>query len=367
MMRILLPSGEETVYRTVEELAMGISSGMITAGARFFDSPSQGWRSIDAHPEYHAALARAANFGPGIDLEPPTGGSATPVIPEIQAERTSGSLQIYQMFSLSAAELQAKKRPAWLLPALAGLAALTLLVSLLIAYRGSRSSEITPEEAPQLAITEVPVSNPRLPAPSSVEAMRLAPMNLNSHLTFAMEVAGRRLKDSAEAIGARALLSRGRLLSADSVRQTRDMLVALRALVSNYRLSQRHAQDAYRDTAAMLVKSGFWSRIDQQEWKVYPSSGEPAVDAARADSVLDHLEELYDLLETQPHAYREVEGRIHFDDPARGAQYDRIRLFLGRFDGPAEDFPSRSSALNVLRRAASTSLTAPRPDRVSLP
>ncbi len=362
MMRILLGSGEEAVYRTVDELALGISSGTVTASARFFDSPSQGWRAIDAHPEYQAALARAANFGPGIDLVPPPSGAA-PVIPEIQLERASGTFQIYQMFSLSAAELQAKKRPAWLLPAIAGVAALALAISLWVAIGGKRPLHEVAEEVTSLAATTtVPVADTRLPVPSSVAAMRLAPMNLNSHLTFALEAAGRRLSDSAEALGAKGLLTRGRLLSADSVRHTRDLLVTLRTMIANYRAVQRRTQDAYRDTAAMLVKSGFWSKIDQQEWKVYPSASESPLDVARADSLLNQLEALYDLLEEQPHGYREVDGRIQFDDQASGQQYERLRSQLSRHDQP--DLSLRTTALAVLRRATS----GPRPSGyVSVP
>lgn len=367
MMRILLASGEEAVYRTVDELAMGISSGTITADARFFDLPSQDWRAIDGHPEYHEALARAAAIAPGFELEShPVASAMAPVVPSIRPERRSGSLQIYQMFSLSAAELQARKRPAWLLPGLAVLAAIVLLVSLTVALRG-RGGSARGEEVESLAVSAVPVSGPRLPAPSSVEAMRLAPMNLNSHLTFAVEAAGRRLSDSIDAIGARGLLTRGRLLSADSVRRTREILVAMRSLISSYRASQRNAQQAYRDTAAMLVKSGFWSKIDQQEWRVYPPVSESPQDAAQADSLLDQLGELYDLLEEQPHAYREVEGRIQFDDPASNLQYERLRAVLSRHEISQEGIPGRPTSLSVLRKATSDNRGTARPTRYPLP
>jgi hypothetical protein len=288
------------------------------------------------------------------------------MIPSIQPDRASGSFQIYQMFSLSAAELQAKKRPAWLLSALAGLAGVALLVSLILVLRG-RGNSAGGEEIAPLSASALPVSGPRLPAPSSVEAMRLAPMNLNSHLSFAIEAAGRRLNDSVEAIGAHSLLSRGRQLSADSVKHTRDVLVALRSLISSYRTAQHNAQNAYRDTAAMLVKSGFWSKIDQQEWKVYPPATESPQDAAQADSLLNHLEELYDLLEEQPHAYREVAGHIQFDDEASSQQYERLRTLLARYEGQEDGNFGKASSLTVLRKAARGKSSTTRPSRYSLP
>jgi len=368
MMRILLASGEEAVYRTVDELAMGISSGTITAAARFFDLPTQGWLAIDSHPEYHEALARAATLGATMDLEsPPLVPPGSPAL-AIQPDRASGSFQIYQMFSLSAAELQARRRPRWLLPGLAAGAGLAMLISVGFALRGNRGGNSgLGEEAPALSVTARPVSSSRpLPPPSSVEAMRLAPVNLNSHLTFAMEAAGRRLADSAEAIGVRGLLGHGRQLTADSVHRTRDLLVALRALVANYRGAQHHAAVAYRDTAAILAKSGFWSRIDQQEWKVYPSSIESPEEAAEVDSILTNLEQLYDLLEEQAGTYREGGGRLQFDDPATGVQYERLRALLSRYEGPEDGGYARpNGALALLRRVLSQSRA--RSPRYSLP
>lgn len=368
MMRILLASGEEAVYRTVDELAMGISSGTITASARFFDLPTQGWLAIDAHPEYHEALARAATLSATVDLESPSlVPSGSPAL-AIQPDRASGAFQIYQMFSLSAAELQARRRPAWLLPGLAAAAGLVMLISVGYALRGNRGGNTElGEEAPALPVTATPVSSSRpLPPPSSVEAMRLAPVNLQSHLRFAMEAAGRRLADSAEAVGVRGLLSHGRQLTADSVHLTRDLLVVLRALVANYRGAQRHAAAAYSDTAAILVKSGFWSRIDQQEWRVYPPTIEPPAEAAEADSILANLEQLYGLLEEQPGGYRDVGGRLQFDDPATGLQYERLRALLSRYEGAADGGDARSNgALALLRRALSHSRA--RSSRYTLP
>jgi len=369
-MRILLASGEEAVYRTVDELAMGISSGTITAAARVFDLPTRGWLAIESHPEYHEALARAATLSATVDLESPS--LVPPGSPAlaIQPVRASGAFRIYQMFSLSAAELQARRRPAWLLPGLAAAAGLAMLLSVGFALRGNRGGHTgLGEEAPALAVTARPVSSSRpLPSLSTVEAMRLAPVNLNSHLAFAMEAAGRRLADSAEALGIRGLLSHGRQLTADSVHRTRDLLVTLRALVANYRGAQRHAAEAYRDTAATLVKSGFWSRIDQQEWKVYPPSIESPAEAAEVDSILTNLEQLYDLLEEQPGGYRDVGGRLQFDDPATGLQYEGLRALLSRYEGAADGGggdAGSNGALALLRRALSHSRA--RSSRYSLP
>lgn len=355
MLRILLADGEEAVFRTVDELALGISSGTVTASARYFDSPTQGWLAIDAHPEYHQALARAALLVPAADYEPLP---VRPLAPLPGPDRASGRHRIYQMFSLSAAELQAKRRPAWLLPGLAAIAALAMVVSVLsVLWAGrSRGVEEVVHHAP-LASRVPPQavsSSATSPKFSTVEAMRLAPVNLNSHQVFAMEAAGRRLADTALALGITNLLHPARLTSPDSIRRTRSRLFTLRDLIATYRLAQRSAAVAYRDTVAMLTSTGFWSRIDQQEWKVFPSAMEPAAEAARADSLLGLLDRLYALLGDRNASYLGATGALAFKDPVREGEYERLRAILSRFEispDSANDRPN--SALGVLRNAIS--------------
>ena len=349
MMRILLGTGEEAVYRTVEELALGISSGVVTAAARFFDSPSQAWQSIETHPEYHQALARAALLVPASGYEPlPHTPTPTPERPE----RVSGSHRIYQMFSLSAAELQARRRPAWFLPAIAVMAGLAMLLSVVsLLWVRLRAPAARVERVTQLA-TIRPTDSPAGPSPTTVEAIRLAPVNLNSHQVYAMEAAGRRLGDTAVAYGLPGLLRESRLSSPDSVRQTRARLAAFRDQVSAYRASQRGTAAAYRDTAAMLTRTGFWSRVDQQEWKVFPSAAEPPAEAARADSLLGILQRLYDLLANQTGTYRSSSGRLMFRDSALRAEYGRLRAELSPFElAPDTSKGPPRSALGVLHQA----------------
>jgi hypothetical protein len=56
MYRIELKSGEETVFRTIEELATGIRNGLVTPRARIFHAASQKWLPIEFHPHYKKAL-----------------------------------------------------------------------------------------------------------------------------------------------------------------------------------------------------------------------------------------------------------------------------------------------------------------------
>jgi hypothetical protein len=64
MYRIEVKPGEETVFRTIEELATGIRNGFITPRARIYHAASQKWLPIEFHPHYKKALD--GNFTPTV-------------------------------------------------------------------------------------------------------------------------------------------------------------------------------------------------------------------------------------------------------------------------------------------------------------
>lgn len=57
MYRIEIAPGEETVFRTLEEMAIGVRSGLVTPRSRIYHSASQKWLPIEFHPHYKKALA----------------------------------------------------------------------------------------------------------------------------------------------------------------------------------------------------------------------------------------------------------------------------------------------------------------------
>ncbi|HYC32701.1 MAG TPA: hypothetical protein VEB59_10475, partial [Gemmatimonadales bacterium] len=67
MYRIEVATGEETVFRTVEELATGIRNGLITPRSRIFHAASQKWLPIEFHPHYKKALDLVTGGAPMID------------------------------------------------------------------------------------------------------------------------------------------------------------------------------------------------------------------------------------------------------------------------------------------------------------
>jgi hypothetical protein len=67
MYRIEVATGEETVFRTVEELATGIRNGLITPRSRIWHGASQKWLPIEFHPHYKKALDLVTGGAPMID------------------------------------------------------------------------------------------------------------------------------------------------------------------------------------------------------------------------------------------------------------------------------------------------------------
>jgi hypothetical protein len=57
MYRIELSPGEETVFRSIEELAVAIKRGVVTPRARIFHNASSKWLPVQFHPHYKAALS----------------------------------------------------------------------------------------------------------------------------------------------------------------------------------------------------------------------------------------------------------------------------------------------------------------------
>lgn len=83
MYRIELSPGEETVFRSIEELAVAIKRGIVTSRARIYHNASSKWLPIQFHPHYRTALdmplsQSALVAGPSakplssLTLEPPS-------------------------------------------------------------------------------------------------------------------------------------------------------------------------------------------------------------------------------------------------------------------------------------------------------
>jgi hypothetical protein len=84
MYRIEVAPGEETVFRTMEELAVAIRNGLVTPRARIYHNASQKWLPIGLHPHYKKALELPAASSAHPKTPTPVPGKA-PGKPRVEA------------------------------------------------------------------------------------------------------------------------------------------------------------------------------------------------------------------------------------------------------------------------------------------
>jgi hypothetical protein len=81
MYRIELSPGEETVFRTIEELAIGVRNGVISPRARIYHHASEKWLPIEFHPHYKKAIESLASKTPPTSMARtvPVGAGSAPL------------------------------------------------------------------------------------------------------------------------------------------------------------------------------------------------------------------------------------------------------------------------------------------------
>ncbi|CAN5853829.1 hypothetical protein BH24GEM1_BH24GEM1_00020 [soil metagenome] len=89
MYRIEVAPGEEAVFRTIEELAVGIRNGVITPRARIYHHASQKWLPIGLHPHYKKALDMPVT---GTAPAPVTSATPLPIPPALRSYPTAQPL-----------------------------------------------------------------------------------------------------------------------------------------------------------------------------------------------------------------------------------------------------------------------------------
>ncbi len=322
MFRVRLASGEEAVYRSVDELVLGIQSGTLTSGAEIFHGKAQTWLPIANHPEFELAVERAA--GRVATEDPPAAA--------VDEARGDGIPQVYQMFSRSAREIAERRRPRWharLGVSLAGLAVVAAAVVSTLPGPPVTDEAVLPRGVIRAPSPQTP--GPRA-TPLSEQERRalLAPYNLATRFARARESASSGLADSAAKLGLAGVIRVSRLESADSLRRSLAGLAALRTLIGQYRAELDRLQVAYGDSAQGLIRAGRWSRAEAQEWRARVLWPEPPGAAARADTLLVTLARLHSFLISQPTRVNLASGGFIPGSDSAAATYDRLRADLTR-------------------------------------
>lgn len=324
MFRVRLASGEEAVFRSVDELALGIQSGVISPEAMVFHSKVEQWLPITVHPEYAAARERAATLVATVDHE-----ELAP-LPTVGELLHGGTVPVYQMVSQSARELAARKRPSWILPSATALAGLVLLVGVSVALLPSvdNSEEaIRLRDSSRIARSRQAPQTPR-PVSEAAAALRMEPYNLANRLAQAGEVLSATFSDSARALGLGDLVAFERLRSQDSVAALLQRLRDYQALRTGFRTRALSVEAAYQDSASRMLSTGRWTRAEMTEWRVRFTHLETMAGAARTEGLIRTLQELYTLLNAERSRLVLEPTRASFQKPESAASYERLRASL---------------------------------------
>lgn len=336
MYRIRLASGEESAFRSVEELARGIQSGVISPEAQVYQQGTQEWLPITSHPEYEDARERAATLAATSDPDP----APLPAL----LEATGGpAVPIYQMFSRSAKELEERRRPTWVMPTAITLVGLVLLAGLAVIFLPEHPGT---EEAVRITNMEPRQSlSPVHLAPISADsfrAARLAPGSLASRMARGVDSTRRIFLDDTRSAGLTTLLATERLRNPAGLRDGLVSLARFDSLLRGYRTAQRRIDSVFRDSARSLEHEGTWTRSDLLEWRARVPRLEAIIGGARVDSVVSTIGQVYTLLLAQQEQVTLTPTAIHFGDRAAGATYDSLRTRFVRLVAshpPADEHP----------------------------
>lgn len=360
MYRIRITSGEETVFRSPEELALGIRSGVISSDAQIYHKLTECWLPIHLNPDYRAA----AHLVP-IPTDSPTAALQTlqspPALPEAEVGDFEGDtkaalekaqndvgVQILRMHSQSGRELsQRRKRSllfwltaATLFPAAVILAIITMPKTAATPVVASKPVEIVasrpvpPPLTPE-AVTDTPSGSAAIPI-----AIRPAtdtiptPGELAKHRASQGDASRKSFSASLARLGFAGVFSPNRIGSADSVRAGRKAVTNVRALLAQYRGRVIEVERVYQDSADRLIAQLVWPLGGMTMWNGQPKLRESRDDALKTDSLLGTVDQLLELLQEQEGRYATNATSITFGDTAAASVYDRFRTLLDRLSLP---------------------------------
>jgi hypothetical protein len=341
MYRVRSQSGEEAVYRTIDELALAVQSGVIGPGSEVYHQTTDRWLPIDAHPDYRAVVAGDVVVAPKPDgaLDSLPEPSAEPGVPNAAGDRA----EVTSAGALPEPNLQLETyRPrVSKLRIMLAITGATLLVAGTYGLRTSwpgiaewmraraeraRTAGMSPPRAsatglgdsaaaaasdsqsePQALARELeeairrtsPPDRPAGPArrarqPSYFEAYADARAELDGNLDY---------------VGFRAVFSPSHFTEADSLRAARRMVRAAGNIVRSYHereviLEQSYRRDSVGD--ARSLRESF--------------------EAAEAEHLLlSQADSLFGLLLASPGHYQYRDGSVRLSDPALRGPYLSLR------------------------------------------
>jgi hypothetical protein len=406
MYRIRLTSGEEAVYRTIEELAIGVHSGVIGAEAEIFHKKSAKWLPIRLHPAFKAALEKRPGSAPAVEepleaeaehpapvhgappppppfptkpkLKETTPGSAAGPQSEVDA---SAAARILQMESRSGRELMLRRKHASpLLAAVAGVVALMVFLALLFYPRqpAPQPESTKPPETPSSQPPPVPLTPYEAPAEATTDSSAAiqpptvqdttpkapTPDELVAHLAAAQARARTDFEQGLGKAGFGRVFAASRMGSGDSVRFTRHSIAAVRTLLAQYRDGRAKLDRVYEDSADHLSTSSNWPVGALTHWKSKAVARETKDDALAADSLLGATDRLFGVLLEHEGQYDNSDSSISFNSGDAAQDYDGLRATVMRLAAADSVGHPLDRAIPLARIAVA--VTAPLPPPVIL-
>ncbi|HEU5153254.1 MAG TPA: hypothetical protein VFU03_00835, partial [Gemmatimonadales bacterium] len=303
MYRIRLANGEETVFRSIEELSLGIASGVIAPDAEIYHKKSRSWLPIRTHPDYQAALeqrpialeepesTRDVSAPPVVEIstvpelvaatpeelpEATEPGSTSEVrsVDDLPLEDTALTGAVLQMESRSGRELLLRRRnPIPLMAVVGGIATAIIVVVLFVLPRPTPPIPEATKPPNIAAVHPDPLPLTPNAAPTTVESLAASPgepvpQKLGEVVPTPEELAARRdlardrqikaLDQGIAKLGFTRLFTASRLATADSVKLARQAIGPLRTMLTQYRSSIAQIDITYQDSAERLGASGVW-------------------------------------------------------------------------------------------------------------
>jgi hypothetical protein len=376
MYLVELRPGKEELYRTGDELAAAIRSGEVDGHSRIYHRSSSKWISITLHPQYKAIIAEKP-ARPAADASD-WGFLAS------QAETLEGAAQppakLDDLASDSDASAEGEggqdENP-WRRPLALGISGLFLLLGIQLAFSGPRphwqptrvaGSEIPAAPAEQvtaeqetsqvvsLASTSTVWDEPPVvedtaepaPAPKSPAVLPKAPrvaMKLDAAMprSGASEADpktveglladyGKAYEDARSRLGSVVRVARlnhlfavSRLLPDGGITDTRLGLAGVANFIRVYREQEGSIERMYQDSFTAMSQDLGWTPKTAKRWYTREVGKESAELATLTDRLIAKIDSVLAMLSAEAGAYKLVNGKIHFENPAVARQYGELR------------------------------------------
>ena len=342
MYRIRFPTGEESVYRTIDELASSVISGMVGPSCEVFHNSGARWLPVTAHPEVKALLLTRSAPRPKLELAPtpppptsslPQAKPATPPAPPRISGPTATPAASSSHPPMEPRVVVGVSRASKLRTMLALVGGAVLVIGLGLSARlawrtgrahlGSQVEGMGPPEA-WVDSAYFPAAGAGVPGQVEMAELDSAVNALAARRPVGAQSAARRLalrypeayaearsslEESLGSLGARELLAGRRFLGPDSARHARRLVAAVGNVYRVYRGQEVLIEQASAPGRNRSLRESF-----------------QASEASRV--MLADAESLYAIVSAPEAGASSSAAGLRIADSAAAAQYGQVRTEL---------------------------------------